>query len=245
MLRKSTPLLNEFENKTRWSYLWRRRPYGTTFLMQGCHRRIPMHRIKFVTKESNKLSNYSRYAAFFEKELDVEKNKEIGVEPEDVRWDDRRYLSYKCQSCGINYKKMQSAMVRYRSMCPRCACSSPTTLGDQVKSEPLAKAFPKLMAELSPRERPEYVGALSVTSRARVQWKCRGCEKDYCASIRMRTGRTEEGQAEIVRIRGADGYCPGCVWNSSMKEHAAKALKTGSFMPGEDFFSTTKAFASK
>lgn len=240
MLRKSPSLLNEFENKTRWSYLWRRRPYGTTFLMQGCHRRIPMHRLKFVTKESNKLSNFSRYSAFFEKELNVEKNKEIGVELDDVRWDDRRYLSYKCQKCGIDYKKMQSAMVRYRSFCPRCAVASPTVLGSQITSESVAKAFPKLLSELSEREKVDYVGSLSVTSRARVMWKCRTCEKEYSASVRSRTGRSEKGQAEVIRINGADGHCPSCRWSAALKEHAAKALKTGSFIPGEDFFSPTK-----
>lgn len=204
--------------------------------MQGNHRRIPMHRLKFVTKESNRLSNYTARYAYLAKELNVEKNKELGVEPEDVRWDDRRYLHYKCQKCGEEYRKMQSAMVRYRDFCPRCAIASPTTLGTQIKSETVAAAFPKLLQELGAKESSEYVGGLSGTSRAIIQWKCKSCPNEYSASVRSRTGKIEEGQAPFSRLSASDGHCADCRWAAAMKGVAAQAIKNGSYLGLEDSF---------
>ena len=249
MLKRANVLLqSEFETKTRFSYCWDKQTYGRTFYQKGCHRRIGMYNIKWVTKDSNRLANFTdRYGAVMAR-VDVEKNEsELSVPADQVRWNDYRNLYYKCTDCGHSFRTWGHAVIRYRRLCTRCSVDKypSAVLGQQrLGFDTVASSRPELLDSLSPDERREFVGSLPLSSSFPAMWTCKSCQEPFKASVRARTGCTVRGQSPIdAEITSMSCFCPVCRFNSlDVKEAKAKLasaksgkkLSIGSMFTGLD-----------
>ena len=230
MLKRATPLLqSEFETKTRFSYCWDAQTYGRTFYQKGCHRRIGMYNIKWVTKDSNRLVNFKdRYGAVLAR-LDNEKNEsELSIPVDQVRWNDYRNIYYKCTDCGHSFRTWGHAVIRYRRLCTRCVDKHPSpVLGKQrMGFDTVASSRPDLLEALGENEIKEFIGSLPVSSSFPTMWKCKTCEEPYEATIRARTGCTVKGQVPIdAQVTAMSCYCSVCRYNSLDAKDARAKLK--------------------
>ncbi|CAD2222244.1 Probable Zinc-ribbon domain containing protein, putative [Angomonas deanei] len=217
----------DFKQKSRWSAVWPNMRYGAMFLNYGVGRQMPMKGVNWVTRDSNRLTNFSeRYGSVID-DLDVKRNEEeLNIPLADIRWNDHRRIYWKCSFCGSTYRKSVSVRTKFHAGCNRCKqrCAS-EVLGGQTKVVTLKSQQPDLIKQLAANDKNDNIAGLAVTSKFEVEWTCRSCQKPFRATIRSRTGCVEEGQAPIYDgTKEWNAYCIDCRWKENMAPLAEKIL---------------------
>lgn len=215
------------------------------YLNYSVGRQMPMRGVNWVTRDSNRLTNFSdRYAAVI-RDIDVKRNEEeLKIPLSDIRWNDHRRVYWKCSFCGSSYRKNVSVRVKYHAGCNACKGKfASEVLKEQTSSPSLAERYPELVQELAvsspaPEEDAEKfacytknISGLSVTSKFNAEWTCRACGGKYRSSIRSRTGEVEEGQAPLhPQTTSWSAYCPSCRWNANLKPIGENVLLRGQYL---------------
>lgn len=235
----------EFKQKSRWSKVWPNMHYGAMYLNYSIGRQVPMRGVNWVTRDSNRLTNFeNRYASVIA-DLDVKKNEEeLNIPLSDVRWNDHRRIYWICSFCGSPYRKSVSVRTKYHAGCNRCkGRHASEVLREQTASDSLKNRFPELAAQLIDNGKQDNIASLSCTSKFCATWKCTGCGEAYEATIRSRTGLVEEGQAPLHPQAVAwAGFCPSCRWKQNLTTVGQQALQDGQFL-GLDLSSSSSASA--
>lgn len=123
------------------------------YLNYSVGRQLPLKGVNWVTRDSNRLINFSdRYGSVI-RDLDVKRNEEeLHISLSDIRWNDHRRLFWKCSFCGSRYRKNVSVRVKYHAGCNYCKGRYPSeVLKEQSSalSPSLADSFPELVEELA------------------------------------------------------------------------------------------------
>ena len=94
MLRVSAQrLAGEFTQKSRWARVQPTMYYGRLYLPWNSYRTFPMKSVNWVTRDSNRLVNFTSRYQIVRDELDVAKNEEdLKIPLNDVRWNDNRRI---------------------------------------------------------------------------------------------------------------------------------------------------------
>ncbi|KPA78483.1 putative mitochondrial hypothetical protein [Leptomonas pyrrhocoris] len=234
MLRQTCVLAAaEFKQKSRWSGVWPNMHYGAMYLQYSVGRQLPMQGVNWVTRDSNRLVNFSaRYQSVID-DVDVKRNEEeLQIALTDVRWNDHRRIFWRCSFCGASYRKSVSVRIKYHAGCNFCKGRyASEVLREQTVVQPLKETQPNLFGKLAENERNDNVGSLGVTSKFRAQWTCSCCGQPYRATIRSRTGLVEPGQTPLhPQITQWTSVCPSCAWNANMKSLAERTMKEGQFL---------------
>ncbi|ESS68830.1 hypothetical protein TcG_05889 [Trypanosoma cruzi] len=226
-------LAAEFKQKSRWSSVWPNMHYGAMYLSYSIGRKLPMKGVNWVTRESNRLTNFSnRYQAVIN-DIDVKKTEEeLGITLQDIRWNDHRRIYWKCSFCGSSYRKSVSVRTKFHAGCNFCKGRYPSeVLREQHQSLSLAASAPELIKQLKETDKKDNLGSLARTSKFRAEWKCQGCGGSYRASVRSRTGMVENGQCPLhPGIVDWSAYCPSCSWKPNMEAIAEEVQRTGQFL---------------
>lgn len=192
-----------------------------------------MKGVNWVTRDSNRLVNFSNRYQTVINDIDVAKTEEeLGITLNDIRWNDHRRIYWKCSFCGSSYRKNVSVRTKYHAGCSQCKKKYPSeVLGEQVVSPSLAASAPELMEQLVDNGVRDNLGSLSRTSKFSAEWKCRGCGNSYRATIRSRTGAVERGQCPLhPDVAAWSAYCPSCSWKPNMLSVAEEVRRTGQFL---------------
>lgn len=148
-----TLLAADFKQKSRWSAVWPNMHYGAMYLNYSVGRQLPLKGVNWVTRDSNRLINFSNRYGSVIKDLDVKRNEEeLHISLSDIRWNDHRRLFWRCSFCGSRYRKNVSVRVKYHAGCNFCKGRYPSeVLKEQAStlSPSLADSFPKLVEELA------------------------------------------------------------------------------------------------
>jgi hypothetical protein len=233
MIQRSTRLLAaEFKQKSRWTYVRPQMHYGAMFLPFGVGRKLPLTGCVWVTRDSNRLSNFSvRYQSVIA-ELDASKNEaELNVPPTDVRWADHRRLNFRCQTCGESYRKAVSSIMKFHAGCNACKKRFPSeVLKEQLPGTALSSTRPQLVKQLA-GDKTENVATFAATSKYEAKWSCMQCKKEYRAPIRQRTGLVEPGQAPVHPLSPQwTDSCPDCRWEKNLANVGRQALQQLDFL---------------
>lgn len=223
----------DFKQKSRWSSVWPNMRYGAMFLPYTVGRQMPMRGVNWVTRDSNRLTNFHlRYSSVIA-DVDVKRNEEeLNIQLSDIRWNDHRRIYWKCAFCGSSYRKNVSVRVKFHAGCNYCKGrhASPILM-DQTPVRSLQQTSADLYHSLAEEEKRENIGTLNVTSQFRAAWKCQSCGDVYRATIRSRTGQVEAGQTPLHPQSTAwHAYCPSCSWKVNMQPLGAQILKDGCFL---------------
>lgn len=227
-------LAADFKQKTRWSSVWPNMHYGAMYLPYSVGRQMPMKSVNWVTRDSNRLSNFTdRYAAVL-RDLDTKRNEEeLNIAPTDVRWCDHRRLYWRCSFCGSTYRKNVSVRIKFHAGCNFCKGKYPSEVR---KAECVSTSLQDHDADLAAKLSGEAqycsnVAQLSATSKLRAEWKCEKCGEPFRTSIRSRTGLVEPGQAPLhPDIAAWSACCPSCRWQSQMNELAKRIVSEGQYL---------------
>lgn len=245
----------DFKQKSRWSAVWPNMHYGAMYLNYSVGRQLPMKSVNWVTRDCNRLINFSdRYASVI-RDIDVKRNKEeLKIPLSDIRWNDHRRIFWRCSFCGSSYRKNVSVRVKYHAGCNFCKGKHASeVLQQQVQSIPLKDYSPELAKELTeaeeltdnasvdastektePEQSPsvlDNIAKLSSSSKYRATWKCRCCGNNFQASIRSRTGVVERSQAQLYEnITEWTAYCPSCRWEKNLSHLGQRILEDGQFL---------------
>ncbi|KAG8341065.1 putative Zinc ribbon domain [Trypanosoma vivax] len=236
---KPTPLMYaaEFKQKSRWSSVWPNMRYGSMFLSYTVGRQLPMKGVNWVTRDSNRLVNFSnRYGAVIA-DIDVKRTEEeLHVALTDIRWNDHRRIYWKCSFCGSLYRKSVSVRTKFHAGCNFCKGKFPSeVLREQFEGPSLVKSSPELVEQLVDNGKKENLASMAVTSKFRAEWKCSSCGVPYRATIRSRTGKVEAGQCTLYpNIATWSAYCQSCSWRPNMKPIAEEVRDGGQFLGLED-----------
>ncbi|CCW69194.1 unnamed protein product [Phytomonas sp. Hart1] len=234
MLRR-TPVFAaaEFKQKSRWMHVWPNMHYGAMYLNYSVGRQLPMRSVNWVTRESNRLTNFAqRYAAVL-KDLDVPKNEEaLHIPLEDIRWNDHRRIYWRCSFCGSSYRKNVSVRTKFHAGCSRCKGKNPSeVLQEQALGGTLGDTHPDLAAQLVEDGKSDHIASLRETSKFQADWICQNCGETYRATIRSRTGKIEPGQCPLhPSIREWSAYCPACTWERNMEPLGKLILREGQYL---------------
>ncbi|RNF09868.1 hypothetical protein TraAM80_01894 [Trypanosoma rangeli] len=234
MMNKTRLLLAaEFKQKSRWSNVWPNMHYGAMYLNYSVGRKLPMKGVNWVTRDSNRLINFAnRYQSVID-DIDVKKNEEeLGINMQDIRWNDHRRIYWNCAFCGSSYRKSVSVRTKFHAGCNFCKGRYPSeVLREQHASPSLAASVPELVRQLTETDKVDNLGSLACTSKFRAEWKCQGCGGSYRASVRSRTGNVERGQCPLhPNIVDWSAYCPSCAWRPNMVPVAEEVQRTGQFL---------------
>ncbi|CBH16596.1 protein of unknown function (DUF4379), putative [Trypanosoma equiperdum] len=223
----------EFKQKSRWSSVWPNMRYGSMFLSYSVGRKLPMKGVNWVTRDSNRLLNFSnRYSAVIS-DIDVKRTEEeLNVALSDIRWNDHRRIYWKCSFCGSSYRKNVSVRTKYHAGCNFCKKKYPSEVrGEQHGSPPVSQAAPELTEQLVDNGKRDNLATLAVTSKFYAEWTCRGCGGSYRSTIRSRTGQVEAGQCTLhPDIVAWSAYCPSCSWRPNMVPIAEEVSRSGQFL---------------
>lgn len=249
MLRQTCVLAAaEFKQKSRWSGVWPNMHYGAMYLRYSVGRQLPMQGVNWVTRDSNRLTNFSdRYQAVID-DVDVKRNEEeLQIAMSDIRWNDHRRIYWKCSFCGSRYRKSVSVRTKFHAGCNMCKGRyASEVLREQTPVTQLKTSHPQLFSALMENERNENIGSLSMTSKFCAEWKCSCCGKPYRATIRSRTGVVEPGQTPLhPQSTQWTAVCPSCAWSTNMKALGAKAQKEGYFLGLDASLAETSALSAK
>lgn len=226
-------LAAEFKQKSRWSHVWPNMHYGAMYLNYSVGRKLPMKGVNWVTRDSNRLLNFANRYQSVINDIDVTKTEEeLGVNLNDIRWNDHRRIYWRCSFCGSSYRKNVCVRTKYHAGCGFCKKKYPSeVLGEQQMSPSLAASAPELLQELVNDDKRENLGSLSRTSKFFAEWKCQSCGGDYRASIRSRTGAVEDGQCPLhPQIAAWTAFCPSCTWSQNLTSTADEVRRTGQFL---------------
>lgn len=232
MQRTSCLLAAEFKQKSRWTYVRPPMRYGAMFLPFGIGRKLPLTGCNWVTRDSNRLTNFSsRYASVIA-ELDAAKNEsELNVPLSDVRSFDHRRLYFRCSTCGEPYRKAVSSAMKFHAQCNACKRKYPSeVLKEQLlpgggAAATLGSARPQLAKDLA-GDKSENVANFAVSSKFDARWTCSCCKKEYRATIRQRTGCVEPGQAPVnPSCPSWTSYCQDCRWEKNLSAQGKSALQ--------------------
>lgn len=234
MLRR-TPLVcaAEFKQKSRWSAVWPNMRYGAMYLNYSASRQLPMKGVNWVTRDSNRLVNFTNRYSSVVADLDLTKNKEeLNIPLDDIRWNDHRRIYWLCSFCGSAYRKNVSVRTKFHAGCNFCKGKAASEVrGDEHQNEKPLSTFHSLVEELVDTGKKDNITSLSCTSKFRAQWTCKGCGQGYEASIRSRTGKVEHGQATLhPQIQNWTAYCPACTWKANLTPVGLRALAQGQFL---------------
>lgn len=234
MLRQTCVLAAaEFKQKSRWSSVWPNMHYGAMYLQYSVGRQLPMQGVNWVTRDSNRLTNFSaRYQSVID-DVDVKRNEEeLQIPLSDIRWNDHRRIFWKCSFCGSSFRKSVSVRTKYHAGCNMCKGRyASEVLREQTPVKPLKEMQPALFRQLAENAKNDNIGLLSVTSKFRAEWKCECCGRPYRATIRSRTGLVEPGQTPLhPQIQTWTSVCPSCAWNANMKALAEKTQRNGQYL---------------
>lgn len=146
-------LAADFKQKSRWSAVWPNMHYGAMYLNYSVGRQLPMKGVNWVTRDSNRLINFSdRYASVI-KDLDVKRNEEeLHIPLSDIRWNDHRRVFWRCSFCGSQYRKNVSVRVKYHAGCNFCKGRYPSEVLKEQSADlspSLSESHPELVEELS------------------------------------------------------------------------------------------------
>ncbi|KAK7196343.1 hypothetical protein NESM_000570600 [Novymonas esmeraldas] len=223
----------EFKQKSRWSSVWPNMRYGAMYLNYSVGRQMPMRGVNWVTRESNRLTNFAaRYGAVIQ-DVDVKRNEEeLQLQMSDIRWNDHRRIYWRCSFCGSAYRKNVSVRTKYHAGCNFCkGRHASEVLREQTPVVALSTARPELFSALAPSDKRENIGSLSVSSKFRAEWTCQTCGQPYRTTIRSRTGVTEPGQAPLhPQITEWAAHCPACAWKANMTTLGQQALREGHYL---------------
>ncbi|KAG5503608.1 hypothetical protein JIQ42_05830 [Leishmania sp. Namibia] len=223
----------EFKQKSRWSSVWPNMRYGAMYLNYSVGRQLPMRGVNWVTRDSNRLTNFAaRYGSVIQ-DIDVKRNEEeLNIQLNDVRWNDHRRIYWRCSFCGSSYRKNVSVRTKFHAGCNFCKGRyASEVLREQTLVVALKEAQPELCEGLAENEKNDNIGSLSVTSKFRAEWKCQSCGLRYRATIRSRTGLTEPGQAPLhPQIKEWSAHCPSCAWQANMTALGQKAQREGQYL---------------
>ncbi|KEG15081.1 hypothetical protein DQ04_00191050 [Trypanosoma grayi] len=223
----------EFKQKSRWSSVWPNMHYGAMFLNYSVGRKLPMKGVNWVTRDSNRLVNFTnRYSAVIA-DIDVTRTEEeLGINLNDIRWNDHRRIYWKCSFCGSQYRKNVSVRTKFHAGCGMCKRRFPSeVLDEQHASPPLMEIAPELLQQLMESDKKENLGSLAHTSKFNAEWICQSCGGPYRATIRSRTGAVEQGQCPLHPDATAwSAYCPSCSWKPNMAPVAEEVSRTGQFL---------------
>lgn len=234
MLRQTCVLAAaEFKQKSRWSSVWPNMHYGAMYLNYSVGRQMPMKGVNWVTRESNRLTNFTaRYSSVIQ-DVDVKRNEEeLNIQLSDLRWNDHRRIWWKCSFCGSPYRKNVSVRTKYHAGCNFCkGRHASEALREQSRVVSLKEADPALFSSLADNGKRDNIGSLSVTSKFRAEWTCQSCGQPYRATIRSRTGLTEAGQAPLhPQVTQWTAHCPSCTWRANMTAVGVQAKKDGQYL---------------
>lgn len=249
MLRQTCVLAAaEFKQKSRWSGVWPNMHYGAMYLRYSVGRQMPMQGVNWVTRDSNRLLNFSaRYQTVID-DLDVKRNEEeLQIPLTEIRWNDHRRVYWKCSFCGASYRKSVSVRTKFHAGCKLCRHRHASeVLKEQTAVTPLQSAQPALYNTLAVGDKKENIGSLGVTSKFPADWTCSCCGKAYRASIRSRTGLVEEGHAPLhPQIAQWTSVCPSCAWAANMKAVAEHTKSAGDFLGLDASMADAVAAAAK
>lgn len=246
----ATLLAAEFKQKSRWSKVPTNVTYGTLYLVYGPGRNIPFQSVNWVTRDSNRLINFTNRYAKVVKELDMPKNEEeLKVQLPDVRWNDHRRLYFKCQTCGEPYRRAVSSVVKFHAGCSACRYKKRASevLGEQLSScATLASSAENkvLVQQLAGSDAEKIAAEFTETSKFAPKWSCSCCKKEYRASIRQRTGKVAAGQAPVSPLsKSWTAFCDDCRWAKNMAPIGQQALAQRHFL-GLGELQTTSAAPS-
>ena len=234
MLRVSAQrLAGEFTQKSRWARVQPTMYYGRLYLPWNSYRTFPMKSVNWVTRDSNRLVNFTSRYQIVRDELDVAKNEEdLKIPLNDVRWNDNRRMHFNCSTCGKHYRKQLSSMTKYHSMCHSCRSKFPSTvLGAQSaeKAVPLDVTHPQLCDQLV-GEKAENLKHFPNSSKYIANWKCLKCGSTFTASIRSRTGVTLPGEGGLNPLATKyHQHCENCRWSENMTEVGKSILQEGGY----------------
>ncbi|CCW61218.1 unnamed protein product [Phytomonas sp. EM1] len=223
----------EFKQKSRWSAVWPNMHYGAMYLNYSVGRQLPMKSVNWVTRESNRLTNFDQRYRTVINDIDTQRNEEeLHIPLEDIRWNDHRRIYWRCSFCGSPYRKNVSVRTKFHAGCNRCKGRYPSeVLKEQAVSDSLQEKYPDLAAQLAEGEKQVNIAGLSVTSKFRADWICQGCGETYRATIRSRTGEVEPGQCPLhPSIREWSAYCPACAWGRNVAPLARQILREGQYL---------------
>ena len=221
----------EFTQKSRCSRVPPRMRYGRLYLAWGAYRTFPMKSVNFVTRESNRLVNFTARYQIIRDELDVKKNEEeLKIPLNDVRWNDNRKMWFNCSTCGKAYRKYLSSMTKFHSMCGHCMHKFPSdVLGAQSaeKTQSLASTHPALCAQLA-SPKAANIQRFSNQSKFVTEWLCTSCSAPFEASIRSRTGLLLAGETQMhpLAVKYSQ-HCEACRWKENMTAIGKKILEEG------------------
>ncbi|CUG88462.1 Hypothetical protein, putative [Bodo saltans] len=228
MKRTSVVLAAEFKQKSRWMHVWPQMHYGAMFLPFGVGRRLPLTGCNWVTRDSNRLTNFSTRYATVIADLDSAKNEsELNVPLSDVRWGDHRRLFFKCTTCGEPYRRAVSSVMKFHAHCGSCRSRRypSEVLKGQMTGASLQATKPELAKELA-GEKAQTISGFAATSKFNANWTCSCCNKTYRASIRERTGLVAPGMAPVFADSARwTGFCHSCRWEKNLAPAGREALQ--------------------
>lgn len=143
----------DFKQKSRWSAVWPNMHYGAMYLNYSVGRQLPMRSVNWVTRDCNRLTNFSdRYESVI-RDIDVKRTEEeLKIPLSDIRWNDHRRIYWRCSFCGSSYRKNVSVRVKYHAGCNYCKGRfSSEVLREQADQDrpTLGSTHPALVKELS------------------------------------------------------------------------------------------------
>jgi hypothetical protein len=247
MLRLTTiQRAGEFAQKSRWGRVPPRMRYGRMYLAWGAYRTFPMKSVNWVTRDSNRLINFTARYQVVRDELDVKKNEEeLKIPLNDVRWNDHRKMYFTCSTCGNPYRKYVASVTKYHSMCGRCQNRHPSVILGAQSSEnvpSLAATHPALCKELA-SPKAENIQKFPNNSKFVTDWICGKCGRTYPASIRSRTGLTFSGETQMHPLAVKfHQHCEACRWTEHMTAIGQKVLAEGGGFTGLES-SMTESFS--
>jgi hypothetical protein len=228
MQRSVVLLAAEFKQKSRWTHVRPMMKYGAMFLPFGVGRKLPLTGCNWVTRDSNRLTNFStRYAAVIA-DLDNAKNEsDLNVAQSDVRWADHRRLHFRCSTCGEPYRRAVSSIIKFHAHCGACRSRRypSEVLKEQLPGTSLSAARPDLVKELC-GDKASSIATFAAASKFDAKWTCSCCGKPYRAPIRQRTGAVEAGMAPASAISQSwTDFCGSCRWEKNLAPAGREALQ--------------------
>lgn len=234
-------LSSEFNTKSHSSVWQPRTGYGRAYMAWGMARKNWMTSLNWVTRDSNRLTNYAQRYQHVIDELDLKRNEEeLQIPLADVRWHDHRKLHFQCKCCGDSYQQHVSSKVKFRAGCRRCHRRFPSRIRqyESMRSaQPLESAYPELCDQLLDGE---GVRQFPTTSAFPAKWKCKKCQATYTATIRSRTGEVFPGEPPLANDTAWYDSCPSCVWGENITPVGKQILREGSFLGLEPEFTSGK-----